>query len=301
MDDAFAGLNLAFSAESLAALNGAIFLIMFGVALDLKTAQFKAILAAPKPVLTGVLSQWVILPALTVGLVALVEPHPFLGMGMVLVACCPGGSVSNFFSSVAGGNVALSISLSMVSTLGAAVITPLSFALWTGVLYGNEWAGTFSLSFVDMIKTLAIILLIPVALGILIQAKFPRTAKRIFPWFQRGSFLVLLAIIGLAFFTNRTVFFEAIAWVFGLVLVHNALALLSGYGLAALLKNKRNDCRTIALETGIQNSGLGLVIIFSFFGGNAGMGLIAAWWGIWHIVAGSSLAWWWRKRPLNRV
>ena len=287
---------LHFSPASLQSLNAAIFLIMFGVALNLKSEHFKLLFTHPKPVLTGLLSQLLVLPALTAGLVWVLKPDPDLAMGMLLVASCPGGSVSNFFSLVAGGNLALSVSLSAVTTLTAALLTPLNFGLWSSLVMPTE-AAAFSLSFVDLVQTLVIILLAPVALGLLVQRYFPATSQKLKPWFSTGSFVVLLAIIGVAFWNNRALFAGAIERIFLLVLLHNGLALLSGYLLAKVLGNRKRDCRTIAIETGIQNSGLGLIIVFSFFGGNSGMGMVAAWWGIWHIVSGSTVATFWKRRP----
>lgn len=295
------GAELNFSPESLHALNAAIFLIMFGVALNLRAEHFRMLFTAPKPVLTGLVSQLLILPALTAALVWMLNPHPMLALGMLLVACCPGGSVSNFFSLVAGGNVALSVSLSALTTLGAAVFTPLNFAFWSSVVLPASVVADFQLSFTDLLQTLMIILVIPVVLGLVVQRFWPKTAVRLKPWFSTGSFVVLLAIIGVAFWNNRGLFAEAIDKIFVLVLLHNAVALLAGYLLARITRNSLQNCRTIAIETGIQNSGLGLIIIFSFFEGNGGMGMVAAWWGIWHIVSGSTLAALWKRRPVQET
>lgn len=289
-------LKIAFSEGGLMALNVAIALIMFGVALSIDASHFRLLVRKPKPVLVGAISQFAVLPALTAGLIFLWQPDPGLGMGMLMVASCPGGSVSNFFSMVGKGNVALSVTLSALSTMLAALLTPLNFYLWMLAIYGQDFAREFELSFFDLLQTLAIILLIPVTTGLLFKWKFPRTAARVLPWFQNGSFLVLLAIIAVAFWGNRGLFLDYIGTIFMLVLVHNTVALASGYYWARLWKLSVQNCRTISLETGIQNSGLGLIIIFSFFDGNGAMSFVAAWWGIWHIISGGSLAYHWRKR-----
>lgn len=288
-------ITIRFSESGLMALNLAIALIMFGVALSIEGAHFRLLVRQPKPVILGAVSQFLGLPLLTAGIILVWQPDPGLGMGMLMVACCPGGSVSNFFSMVGRGNVALSVTLSGLSTLLAAVLTPLNFYAWMIAIYGPHAAQEFELSFLDMLQTLTVILLIPVGLGLLFKGRFPRTATRVLPWFQYGSFLILMTIIVLAFWKNRSLFLDHIGAVFLLVLTHNAMALVSGYYWAKAWKLSVQNCRTIALETGIQNSGLGLIIIFSFFDGNGAMSFVAAWWGIWHIVSGGLLSYTWRR------
>ncbi len=209
---------------------------------------------------------------------------------MFLVAACPGGNVSNYFSLVGKANVALSVSLTAFSTLASVVLTPLLFQFW-GNLYGPTATllQRIDISFMDVLLQILLILTLPVALGLLTASLFPKLTDRIAQPIRHLSFLMLLGFIAVAFYANARQFVLYIDLVFGLVLLHNAGALASGYLLARGVGQSVENSRSISIETGIQNSGLGLVLIFTFFGGHGGMALVAAWWGIWHILAGFAM------------
>lgn len=289
MDDQLANLDLTFDQSSLTILNLCIAFIMFGVALTLKKKHFTILLSSPRPVFTGVISQFVLLPALTFLLVYLLNPHPALALGMILVAACPGGNVSNFFSMVGNGNTALSITLTAIATILAVFLTPLNFEFWSQMLYNKGLEQSFSVDPYDMFKTVSLIIGIPIVLGVLFSSFLPKATELIHRPVKWLSFLILLGFISVAFYSNRQVFVQHFDKVIFLVFLHNAIAIASGFFFARILKNSTGDCRTISLETGIQNSGLALVIIFTFFDGNGGMAFIAAWWGVWHIVAGFAI------------
>jgi bile acid:Na+ symporter, BASS family len=281
-------IQLNFNQGSLFVLNLSLAFIMYGVSLSLKKEDFLFIRQRPRSVLTGLSSQLVLLPALTLAFIWVMRPHPALALGMVLVAACPGGNVSNFFSMVARGNIALSVSLTAITTLLAVVMTPFNFSFWgQWVPGGQEMLAAISIDFWAMVKTAGMILGLPLVLGIWTAARFPKITRKIEKPIKYTSFLILVGFIIGAFMQNVEAFHSYFHLVIYLVFFHNALALVGGYLLARLLKNEESDCRTICLETGIQNSGLGLVLIFTFFGGNGPMAIVAAWWGIWHILSGS--------------
>lgn len=288
--DPSADIALAFSPASLRVLNLCLAFIMFGVALNMKTAQFQAVLAHPGSLFTGLVSQLVVLPAVTFLLVLLLKPAPGIALGMFLVAACPGGNVSNYFSLVGRANAALSVSLTAITTLTCAVSTPFLFQFW-GSLYGPTGAllQRIDIAFLDVLLQILLVLTVPVTLGLLTARFLPDLTRRIARPFGHISFLILLGFILAAFLANARQFLDYIHLVFGLVFLHNAGALASGYGLARVLGRPVPDRRSIAIETGIQNSGLGLVLIFTFFGGYGEMALVAAWWGIWHILAGAAV------------
>jgi BASS family bile acid:Na+ symporter len=283
--------RLEFDQSSLMMLNFSIAFIMFGVALNLKPEQFTSLLKHPKAAITGLISQFLLLPFLTFVLIWFSEPLPGLAMGMILVATCPGGNISNFFSSLGKANVALSISLTAVASLLAVVLTPLNLEFWGGMLQGGA-AGTtrVNIDALEMVFTIFWIIAVPLALGLLINNHYPKQAKMLYRPLRYGSLLLLLAIIILAFAKNYVLFTKYYHYIIVLVLVHNALALTGGYLIGKLLKNTEQDVRSITIETGIQNSGLGLIIIFNFFNGQGSMALIAAWWGIWHIISGFAVS-----------
>ena len=268
-------------------LNLALAFIMFGVALSLETRHFREVARNPKGIWVGVVSQFIFLPAITFLLVYFLRPHPGLALGMILVAACPGGNVSNFYTLVAGGNVALSVSLTGFATFFAVFLTPLNFEFWGSILpETEEILNSIDISFFEMAKTLVLILIIPLLLGIWFRRKFPPLTIRIEKYVRILSFLILAAFIGFALAGNMDVFSKYIHYVVYLVLLHNALALITGYLTAKITRLNSRDVKTITIETGIQNSGLGLLIIFTFFDGMGPMALITAWWGIWHLISG---------------
>jgi BASS family bile acid:Na+ symporter len=295
-------IRLNFSKGGLLFMNITLAFIMFGVALEIKIEHFKQVLKAPKSAIIGFLSQFVALPALTFVLIAIIKPSPSIAMGMILVAACPGGNISNFISSLAKANVALSVSLTAISTLTAIFLTPLNFALW-GSLY-SETANLvipIEIDAWEMIKTVFILLGIPVVLGIWFAHKFSKLAQRIIKPIKIFSIVIFTGFIIAALASNFKFFLSYIHLILLIVFLHNLLALTTGFTLGSLFKLPKADIRTITIETGIQNSGLGLVLIFNpaLFNGLGGMAFVAAWWGIWHIIAGLTIAVFWAKRPLN--
>ena len=286
MEDILSNVRIDFSEDKLISLYIALAFIMFGVALGIKTKNFQELLKNPKAVITGVISQFLLLPALTFLLVWLFKPIQGLALGMILVAACPGGNLSNFFSSVSKGNVALSITLTAIASVLATIMTPINFAFWSNLYLGDKLLVDVDIDTFKMMKLVFGLLVIPLILGLGFAAKFPDLTIKISRPIKIVSFLLLIAIIVIAFLNNLDKFMEYYHYIIVLVFVHNLVALGSGYGLSKLFGNKEQDNRTISIETGIQNSALGLVIIFTLFDGNGGMALITAWWGIWHIISG---------------
>lgn len=292
---------LNFSNGGLLLMNIAIALVMFGVALQIKLSQFKQLLQHPKPVVVGALSQFVGVPLVTFLFIMLIHPTPSIAMGMILVAACPGGNVSNFISSMAKGNVALSVSLTAVSTLVAIFMTPLNFSLW-GKLYSETSSLVVPIAIdpVEMLKTVLMLLGIPIALGIGFAHKFPKLTERVLKPIKIFSMVFFFGFVVAALANNFDYFLRFIHLIMLIVIGHNALCLISGYLVAKGFKLPQRDCRTISIETGIQNSGLGLVLIFNpnLFDGLGGMAFVAATWGIWHIVSGLILASFWSRKPV---
>jgi len=302
MNKPLGGFQLNFDQSNLLLLNIALAIIMFGVALDLNKESFKQVVINPKGVVTGLVSQFILLPAFTFLFIWLVEPLPGLAMGMLLVAACPGGNVSNFFSTLSKGNVALSVSLTIVASLAAVIMTPLNFQFWGGWLNLGGLVD-IEVDFFGIMKTIAMIIIMPLFAGLVLASRFPKSAGIISKPLRYISFVILITIIGLAFFANFDMFLAYYDYVIYLVFFHNALAFAIGYYFSKALGNSAVDQITISIETGIQNSGLGLVIIFTFFDGNGAMAIITAWWGIWHIFSGSIVSQWfaYTNSKLNKV
>lgn len=294
-------LQLQFDRQQLWLLNLALSLVMFGIALEIRLADFREVFRAPKSVLAGVCAQFLLLPALTFVLVWAIAPRPSFALGMLLVASCPGGNVSNFMSHLARGNTALSVTLTAVATLMAVVMTPLNFQFW-GSLYppARELLQTVRIEVWEMVRLVGLLLGLPVILGMALGHWRPDWARRTARIFKKASLAFFAILVVLALWKDRSVFESYVGYVFGIVLIHNLLALSTGYGLARALRLPGPDTRTLALETGIQNSGLGLLLIFTFFGGLGGMALIAAFWGIWHLISGMLVASLWSGLPLKK-
>lgn len=302
--------RLNFSPSGLVFLNIALAFVMFGVALDIKIENFRDILRKPKSAIVGFLSQTFLLPALTFLLVLVLNPTPTVALGMILVAACPGGNISNFISSMAQANVALSVSLTAISTLSAIFFTPFNFAFW-GSLYidfynAKSAAGLMRPLVIDqyqMFQTVFVLLGLPVLIGLFVSKKFPALTEKIKKPFKTGSLLFFIFMVIAMLSANFSNFLSYVHLVFIIVFLHNALAISSGYLFSKVNRLQHTDQRTIAIETGIQNSGLALALMFNpkIFPPEmelGGMAVIAAWWGIWHIISGLTLAFFWSRKPV---
>jgi BASS family bile acid:Na+ symporter len=291
--------RLNFNPLGLFIINAAIGLMMLGVALELKLEDFKRIFVTPKAPLIGLAAQFALLPAFTFLLTLVLRPPPSIALGMILVAACPGGNLSNIMTFLARGNCAISVSMTAVSTLAAIIMTPLNLALW-GSLNPNTAAilRRVSLSPLDVFITVFIILGIPLCIGLLIARSFPALAQKARRPFKIFSLVFFISIVGAALDVNWQNFLNYVGLVFIGVLIHNALALNLGYWCGRLFRLPEQDTRAVSIEVGIQNSGLGLVLVFNFFDGLGGMAILVAWWGIWHIIAGLAAAFIFSRRPL---
>ena len=291
--------NVQFSPDSLFVLNIILGFIMFGVALELSIGDFRRVLKQPKAPVIGLISQFLLLPLLTFLAVWVLPVTPSMALGMFLVAACPGGNISNFISALAKANVALSVSLTAFSTLLAMFMTPINFAFWSSLYPPSaEILQTINLDEWELVKTVFFLLGAPLILGMWTAHKFPKLTQKISRPIRIFSILFFVAFVIIALYNNFSVFQEFIQSIILLVLIHNALALGGGYLMASLGGLPKADRKSITIETGIQNSGLGLIIIFNFFNGLGGMAVITAWWGIWHIIAGLSLAFLWSERRI---
>lgn len=289
---------LNFSPASLIALNVVLGLIMFGIAIDTSIEDFKAVRRAPRAFLIALVAQIVLLPALTFGLTLLMGLQGSIALGLILVACCPPGNISQILTYRAKGNVALSVSMTAVTNLIYIFVLPLNLAFWGG-LHPSASAilQQVSLNGWQMLLEIVLIIGVPFAAGLFIRARWPRFAARIQPFAKWLSLLGLVGFIVAALVGNFTYFLAYIGVVLLVVFLHDAIALALGYGAARLGGLKLYDAKAVTFELGIRNAGLGLGLVFTFFGGLGGMAIVAGWWGIWDIIAGLTLAsiWGWRS------
>lgn len=294
-------LQLHFNPDQMLVLNAAMAFLMFSVALDIRLEDFRRVVQFPRSIGVGILAQYLIFPLLTLAIIAVFNPPASVGLGMVLVSMCPSGNMTNFLSHFAKANVALSVTLNAIIILSASFLTPAGFLFWSAFVPDSEAVRqTFEISFSQMVIIIIELIVAPLLIGMWLNEKKPEFVAKIRPWAQRISLLVFFSILVLALLGNRDNIVNFLGFVFVLVAVHNGIALAHGYALGRLFRLPELDCRTLAFETGIHNTALGLLLIFKFFGGLGGMALIAAWYGIWDLITGMSLAWYWKKRPLQQ-
>lgn len=291
-----------FNEDQMVLLNICLAFIMFGIALDMKLEDFKFLKTNPSKALIGLCSQLILLPILTFFLIKLFNPPLSVALGMVLIATCPGGNMSNFFVAVSKANVALSITMTTIVTLGATILTPLNFSLWSQFIPDVEKIGqAIAIDPVAMIIIIIQLILIPLIIGVFFSYRFPELTNKVKKPIRILSVLIFFSFIVFALIGNFNNIKTYLRFVFFIVLVHNLSALLLGYSFSKLIGLSEYDSRAISMETGIQNTGLGLVLIFNFFDGLGGMALIAAWYGIWDLVSGYLLALYWGRNANNVV
>ena len=305
-------IQVTLNAGGMNTINIVLAFVMYGVSLGIKPGIFVDVFKKPKSVILGATCQLVLLPAFTCLLAILISRwiSPMMGLGMILVASCPGGNISNFMSSLAKANVELSVSLTAISTALAVVMTPFNFWLW-----GNAYLHfaavhadipTLTIPLMDVFRTIFILLGIPLAAGILTARYLPKVANFLKKPLQYISIAFFIAMVILSFAGNMDAFLKCIKYIFLIVLIHNLVALSIGYNVAAIFRLPEADKRTLTIETGIQNSGLGLVLLlgtplFANFPPHGGMLVITAWWGIWHIVSGLATAFYFNRKSWRKT
>ena len=311
--EALNGITINFGQGGMMIVNIILAFVMFGVALGIKPQTFKDVFKNPKSVILGILLQWVALPAVTFAVALALSPliTPMIALGMILVASCPGGNISNFISSLSKGNIELSVSMTAITTAFAPLITPFNFFFW-GSMYSRIISlradiPTLVIPFLPMLEQILLLLGLPILLGLLFSRYFPNATKKISRPTMILSILLFFGMVVVSFSQNFQLFIDNIFYVFFIVLIHNASALCTGYFGGTLAKVPVRDRRSLTVEIGIQNSGLGLILLFNpnifppeiWHNHYGGMLFITAWWGIWHIISGLSVAYMFRRTPLT--
>ena len=285
--------RLHFNRGSLVYLDLSLALIMFGVALDIVPGNFKWVLLRPKAILTGLSCQYIFLPFLTFIIALIISPMPSIALGMILVACCPSGNIANFLTQLSKGNTELSVTLNAFASLLAVFLIPVNFAF-----YGHQYllakhiTAPVSMNGWQMVRTVCLLMGLPLLLGILFRHFMPKLTVRILKPMKIFSIFVFGCYVAIALGMNISYFLKYWTLIVLLVFIHNTLVMSTGYLFSRTLKLSIPDRKTITIESGIHNAGLALVLIFDpkLFNGMGGMAIIAAWWGIWHILSGLTVA-----------
>lgn len=271
--------------------------MVFSVALDLRASDFRRVAEMPRAVVAGLLPQFLLLPVATWAATLVLDLPPATEAAMILVACCPGGSLSNVITHLGRGHTALSVSISAVAALLALVLTPLNFS-W--MIASNPvtagWLQTLAIDPTGIWWSLLALLALPMAAGLLLHRHRPALAARLRPPLGRFSLIALLAFIVLGLVRERHLLTAQILPQLAVVVLHNAAGLLLGWLAATAFRVVERDRRAIVIEGGMQNSGLALGIIAVQFNADLGMVIVASLWGLWHIVSGLALVAWWRHR-----
>jgi bile acid:Na+ symporter, BASS family len=289
--------RIAFSTGGVIFMDTILALVLFGMALSLKLSDFTRILKAPKAPVTGLVVQFFVLPASNCFFCWVFKVDPFLALGMQLVASCPSGSFSNVLTFMARGNVALSVSMTGASSLIATVATPLNFAFYSWLNpYTRTHLHHIQIDPLHVLLLVTFVLALPLIAGMMVGQRWPGLAKKIDKPLRVGALGIFIVFIIGAFANNLDIFFKYFQYFVWLVLAQNALSLALGYFVASRMKLPEADRRAITIEVAIQNASLALVILFTFYPEAGAMTLVAAFWGIWHMVSGTLLAQWWARR-----
>ncbi|WP_020650620.1 bile acid:sodium symporter [Solimonas variicoloris] len=285
-----------FSPAQLRLMNIAQALMMFVVSLHLDLGGLRRVGEHPRAVLAALAAQWLLVPVLALLAIVLLRLPSAPALGLLLIACCPGGSAAAFLSLFARGHAAVAVAATTVSTLATALLTPLLFAL-TRALAGLDGAATgLELDTAMVVRTALVYLLLPLGAGLALQRWRPRLATRL-----RGPLKLALGVtLGVfllgAVQANARSLQTLVLTLTPLVGGFHGAVLLGSWLLAAALRLPAPERRAITLSAGISNAGLSLLLVFSFFGGNGAMAALVAWWGVWRLLAcgALTLGWAWR-------
>ena len=265
--------------------------VMFGMGMTLTWDNFKRIFKSPLVILLGFSLQYLIMPAAGYFVSVLFSLSPVMMAGVVLVGSSPGGTASNVITYLGNGDVALSITLTLTSTVLAVLLTP----FFSCIILNHVVPVPAGEMFLDILQ----IVLIPVLLGTAINSFFSKKINKFRNIFPFISTLAIVFIIAIIVALNKSKIAEMSFIIVLAVMMHNLIGLSFGYFVPKLLKYDKKTCRTICIEVGMQNSGLSVALAVKFF--SAAAALPGAIFSIWHNLSGSLLAGWWRFRDGENI
>lgn len=263
-------------------------LVMFGMGLTLRPADFKPVLMQPKEIIVGELAQFIIMPAIAWLLCKILSLPTELALGVILVGCCPGGTASNVICYLAKGDTALSIAMTSVSTLLAPVLTPALVYLFAGE--------TINVNVVGMFMSIVQVIILPIIIGFAVNRWMPRFTERITPLLPMISTIAIVVIIGIVVSHNASNILSCSLIVAVAVILHNVSGLLLGYFTGRLLRLKQDKCTAISIEVGMQNSGLATQLAITHFAMYPMAAVPGAIFSAWHNLSGSIAAAIFRKK-----
>ena len=263
-------------------------LIMFGMGMTMTLGDFKSVLQSPKAVAIGVVAQFLVMPGLAFLLCQLFRLPAEIAVGVILVGCCPGGTASNVITYMARGNTALSVACTSVSTLLAPILTPIMF-----YLLASQW---IEINTWSMLISILQVVLFPIFLGLMVRAVLKTRVEAYIQVMPLVSVLAIVAIVAAIIAGSKTQILESGLMILGIVALHNGLGYLLGYWASRLFKLAEIDCRAVAVEVGMQNSGLGVALAATHFAASPVTAVPSAIFSLWHNISGPALATYWASR-----
>jgi BASS family bile acid:Na+ symporter len=263
-------------------------IIMFGMGMTMTVDDFKGVLHSPKAVVIGVVAQFMLMPGLAYLLCQLFQLPPAIAIGVILVGCCPGGTASNVITYMAKGNTALSVACTSVSTILAPILTPAVF-----YLLASQWIEINALS---MLGSILQVVLFPIILGLIVRSVLKQKVETYIQVMPLISVLAIVAIVAAIIAGSKTQILESGLLILAVVALHNGLGYLLGFGASRLFKLPYADSKAIAIEVGMQNSGLGVALAAVHFAASPITAVPSAIFSLWHNISGPALATYWASK-----
>ena len=263
-------------------------IIMFGMGMTMTLADFKSVLHSPKAVAIGVAAQFIVMPCLAYMLCKLFNLPPEIAIGVILVGCCPGGTASNVITYMAKGNTALSVACTSVSTLLAPLLTPAIF-----YLLASQWIDINAWS---MLSSILQVVLLPIVLGLVVRAMLKDKTQYYMPVMPLISVVAIVLIVAAIIAGSKGQILESGLLILGVVMLHNGLGYLLGFWASRWFKLPYADSKAVAIEVGMQNSGLGVALAAVHFTVSPITAVPSAIFSLWHNISGPLLATYWASR-----
>ena len=263
-------------------------IIMFGMGMTMSVDDFKGVLHNPKAVVIGVVAQFMVMPGLAYLLCQLFQLPPEIAIGVILVGCCPGGTASNVITYMAKGNTALSVACTSVSTILAPILTPAVF-----YLLASQW---IEINAMSMLGSILQVVLFPIILGLIVRSVLKQKVETYIQVMPLISVLAIVAIVAAIIAGSKTQILESGLLILAVVALHNGLGYLLGFGASRLFKLPYADSKAIAIEVGMQNSGLGVALAAVHFAASPITAVPSAIFSLWHNISGPALATYWASK-----
>lgn len=263
-------------------------IIMLGMGMTMTVDDFKGVLQSPKAVLIGVIAQFVVMPGLAYVLCKLFNLPPEIAVGVILVGCCPGGTASNVITYMAKGNVALSVACTSVSTLLAPVLTPAIF-----YLLASQW---LKIDAASMFISILQVVLLPIVVGLILRTWLKRQVESYIQVMPLVSVIAIVVIVAAIIGGSKAAILQSGLLILAVVILHNGLGYLLGFTAARFFKLPYADSKAIAIEVGMQNSGLGVALAAVHFAASPITAVPSAIFSLWHNISGPALATYWASK-----